>query len=330
LNVPHAERGIALLTAIILVALATVLAVSIAFGTAMTARRSASTFTVEQGLHFGAAAEELAAYALQQSSASSSGPPPDDHPGSDWAQVRPPVELAPDVVVEAQLTDESGKFNLNSLVDGSGGANQDAVAIFERLLEKLGLEPDIASLVVDWIDTEPTGTGEDGLYTLQRPAHRTANLWITSPSELMSLPNLGREKYELLLPHVTALPPNAKPTPINLCFASAQLLDAIEGSITQGRSDTWTGDPDTLKQGRAAGCFPPLLTFKNMQSSLPTERKEALINMLTTRSTYFRLHTWVSIGTTRFALYSLLQRSSTGPNPGSGPITVVYRTFGTE
>ncbi len=49
-----------------LVALATMMAVAIAFHTAMTARRGASSFTVEQGLQFGTGAEVLAAYALRE------------------------------------------------------------------------------------------------------------------------------------------------------------------------------------------------------------------------------------------------------------------------
>jgi general secretion pathway protein K len=333
LKPPRRQRGIALLTAIVLVALATVLAVSIAFGTAMTARRGASVFTVEQGLQFGGAAEELAAIAIQEASGSTSGPAPEDHPGSSWARTYPPTELAPDVVVEAQLTDESGKFNLNTLVNGGGEPDEDAIEIFERLLEKLDISPSFARLAADWIDTETSGMGEDGVYTLKRPGHRTPNSWITTPSELMSLPNFARDDYNRLLPHVTALPPDAAPpaNAINVCFASAQLLDAIEGTFMQQRSDTWSSDPEKLKQGRSAGCFPEIALLASQPSpALTPDRLQALTRRLTTQTTYFRLQTWVSIGTTRFALYSLLRRSSTGPNPGSGPVSVVYRTFGTE
>jgi hypothetical protein len=41
-------------------------------------------------------------------------------------------------------------------------------------------------------------------------------------------------------------------------------------------------------------------------------------------TSYFRLRTFITIGTARFTLYSLLQRDA------SGQIHVILRTFGTE
>jgi hypothetical protein len=50
---------------------------------------------------------------------------------------------------------------------------------------------------------------------------------------------------------------------------------------------------------------------------------QALEQRIGEQSAYFRLHTWVTIGTTRFALYSLMERKGT-------VVRVVSRTFGTE
>ena len=46
------QRGVALLTAIVLVAIAAVIATTIAFNSAMTARRAIAVFTVAQALRF--------------------------------------------------------------------------------------------------------------------------------------------------------------------------------------------------------------------------------------------------------------------------------------
>lgn len=52
--------------------------------------------------------------------------------------------------------------------------------------------------------------------------------------------------------------------------------------------------------------------------------KQDIDKRVAEKTSYFRLYSWVSIGTTRFALYSLLHRD------GSGQVRPVLRTFGTE
>jgi general secretion pathway protein K len=331
LNRARRQRGIALLTAVILVALATMLAVAIGFSTAMTARRTASSFTVEQGLQFAAAAEAIAAYALREDLNPTVGTPrpasQQDHPAERWAQAFPPAELAADVIVEAKLDDESGKFNLNSLINDEGKIDDESFEVFTQLLQFVDPDPRWAPLVADWIDSDPmanTNGGEDDLYTRQTPAHRAANLWITSPAELMVIPGFGRELYEKLLPHVTALPPQARQ--INVCFASPELLDAIESVYAKSQIRTWTPTQarKQLISDRASRCTP---TIGILQASGGQRPPRPLLDAkLTNQSTFFKLRTWVSIGTTRFALYSLIER--TGSN--ASEVHIVSRTFGTE
>jgi general secretion pathway protein K len=232
------------------------------------------------------------------------------------------------MTLEAQLTDESGKFNLNSLLDYKGDADPDSMDLFRALLGQLQLEPKWAELVADWIDTDgnpqPTGGGaEDNVYTLQKPGYRTANRYITSISELMSLPEFGAERYAKLAPHVSALPPAERS--INVCFATPALLDALESHYAQTSQQTYTQMPaEQFAQLRSPGCFPLASTIAGQakgSTTLSTLAKERIGET----SRYFRLHTWVTIGTTRFALYSLLNRDAS-----SGQVQVLYRTFGTE
>ncbi len=59
------QRGVALLTAIILVAVAAIVATSIAWQSQLAARRGIAVFTVAQSLAFAKGAEAIAAYALR-------------------------------------------------------------------------------------------------------------------------------------------------------------------------------------------------------------------------------------------------------------------------
>src|SRR5438874_5246775 len=63
---PRGQRGIALLVAILLVALGTIIAAAVAYENAMSARRGAATYAFDQALLIAEGAEALAAYGLRQ------------------------------------------------------------------------------------------------------------------------------------------------------------------------------------------------------------------------------------------------------------------------
>ena len=65
------QRGVALMTAIVLVAIAAVLATAIAFSSTMAARRATTMFGADQSLLAAEGAEAMAAYVLKQSLSSS-------------------------------------------------------------------------------------------------------------------------------------------------------------------------------------------------------------------------------------------------------------------
>lgn len=309
------QQGIALITAIVLVALATIMAVAIGSRSALSARRSIGSFSYEQALQFAAGAEALAAFAVKQES---SGP---DSFARSWMQPYGPVEIAPGIALEAQVIDEQAKFNLNTLVGANGEVDKDAAAIFARLLELLGLEAKWTPLMVDWIDSDllpGTDGAEDPTYLGQTPPYRAANMPITSVSELLQLPGFGRDRYLKLKDYVTALPPQA--TRINICMASPVLLDALTALSSTGQTTTeyTLMDANTLAQARSKGCFPTVNELK------ATIKSDTLDKRIADTTGYLRLQSWISIGTARFALYSLLQRD------GSGQVRPVLRTLGTE
>lgn len=311
----HRQHGVALITAMILVALATVIAATLFFDSAMTARRSAASFSMEQGIELAQGAEGLAAYALGQDNNKQ------DSMLDSWAQHVPPMEVAPEVSIEAQMTDEQGKFNLNTLLKKKDGTrNDDAAAVFTRLLQLLEMDPHWTSLLIDWLDSDNSAQqdgGEDSLYASQTPPHRTANLMLTSISELQQLPGFNRELYLRLAPFVTALPPEADK--INVCTADREVLDALYAvtDVTQDKNNLEYTKmrPEDLATSRALGCFPPRATHSHGDKKVEDLTAET--------SSYFRLRTWVRIGTAQFTLYSLMYREGAKARP-------ISRTFGTE
>jgi len=320
---PARQRGIALLVAILLVALGTIIAASIAYENAMTARRGAATLALDQSVLVGQAAEALAAYGLRAVWRSDKN---HTYIGQGWDKPVGPVEVVPDVMLTASLEDLSGRFNLNSLVNATDGTvNQTNFAAFQQLLTYLDIEPKWAGYIVDWIDPDivpqnPDGA-EDSVYMGQVPPYRTPNMYITSASEILALPGFGHDRYAKLAPYIVALPIDAK---INICTASGMVLDAF----TPGRRE-YSLDPDQLLKNResAGACFPSLQEYQQAIAQSPqqpstTTGKTASTGGGTggntsatefvTNSPYFRLTSFVTIGSTEFNLYSLLYQDQTG------------------
>lgn len=325
-RIPTKQRGVALLTAILLVALGTILATGIAFQNAMSARRGSATFAFDQSLIVAEAAEALAAYALRQDTREAAN---FDHGGESWAQPFGPVEVVPGVALEGRIDDLQGRFNINSLVDGQGVKVPIAVAQFQRLLEMVGLESKWANLLVDWIDrdTNPelVDGAEDNVYTGLDPPYRPPNRPVTSTTELLALPDFGRERFLKIAPYITALPQDAK---VNLCTASEILLDSLVAS-TSGPTNTTTfkDTPELLQKNRETECFPQITRDYDPVlngAGLSAPDIAAIKLNLSETSTYFRLTSIVTVGTTQFALYSLLYRDSTGQ------VRPIMRTFSAD
>jgi general secretion pathway protein K len=159
---------------------------------------------------------------------------------------------------------------------------------------------------------DPDGA-EDDVYLGQTPPYRSPNLPITDISEILALPGFGHDRYVKLAPYISALP---APSTVNICTASGVLLDAISG-----KSEYSTGSSTLTQSRQQGGCFPTQAEF---DASLSQDQVKALSGVFGTNSGYFRLRTFITIGTARFSLYSLLYVD------GGGQIRPIIRTFGTE
>jgi len=328
---PRRQRGVALIIALILVALATILATKLTFDGFLERRRAIGVLAAEQALQFGMGAEALAADVLVQDQQNSAQLTVLSAP---WAQPTQPLPITPQDnpegepigTLQGELEDMQGRFNLNNLGHLTQGAgpqgtatattqDPEALAQFQRLLRLVGLEDKWAGMARDWIDADdipgsPDGA-EDQVYTSQTPPYHTGNWPMMSPSELMNLPGFGADRYRKIAPYVTALP--TAQASINICTAPAVVLESLADSLNGEYS------PAVLANGRKSGCFPDFQSFTNLLG----KSAATLRTRYGTNSQYFRLTTHVTLGTTEFTLYSLLKRTD------GGKITPLLRSFGT-
>jgi general secretion pathway protein K len=301
---PSRQRGIALLTAILLVALGTILAAALGYATAMTARRSQGVFAFDQSILIAEAGEALAAYALQQSRMQNSQA---DAFGEYWSMPYGPAEVVPGITLEASLEDMQGRFNLNNLVDDNGQIDPNELQAFQNLLEILGLETKWAPEIADWIDADSVAYGPDGAedatYLAQMPPYRAADRQITSASELLALPGFGPVRYSRIAPYVAALPRGTK---INVCTALTPVLDSL---LPNGERNWSEVDPQTFaKQRQESGCYPTLAEYQASFKNIAGIASSVGMTGVSQQSDYFRLTSIVDIGSAEFYLYSLMHR----------------------
>jgi general secretion pathway protein K len=314
MRAPPRQRGVALITAVLIVALGTMLAVSVFFRGYLDQRRSATLFALDQAYEVALGAEAWAADFLRQDRQESET----DHLGENWAKPLPPLPLDDGGTVEGRLEDMQGRFNVNNLRTPEGTTNEAAVEQLQRILEMLEIEPAWAAAIADWVDSDaqpgfPDGA-EDSVYTSLTPPHRTANMTITRTSELMVLDGFGAERYAKLAPFITALPVG---TPLNVCTAPGIVLDSLKENIRE-----FSLSPEDLAKRRTERCFPDLNDIEGWIGDAEefNEKKKSL----TESSNWFRANVWVTIGTTQFTLYSLLARAD------QGPVRTILRSFGSE
>lgn len=331
----HRQRGVALIVAILLVALGTIIAAAMAYNNAMTERRTAATFDFDQALLYAQGAEAFAAYGLKQQLRSDATY---TYPAQSWGQHMPPQEVAPGVTMEAWLEDLQGRFNVNSLVDpNTDQVNPIAYAVFRQLLVSRHLDVKWAPYLVDWIDSNtipmyPEGA-EDSVYMEANPPYRTSNRPITSASELMALPGFTRADFDAISPYIVALPPGV---PLNVCSAAPLVLDAFLG-VQQFSVDTQFDQ----NRATAGGCFPKLSDFmaayNGTKHSYPNpnptspqvggiggggSQPQTIQPLLDQKSSWFRLTTVVESGSTEFTIYSLLYLDR-----NTGMVRPVMRSF---
>lgn len=301
------NRGVALITAMLITALAGLVATNLAWDNALDVRRSMVLLHREQATQVALGAESWVMSILRQDLADSQT----DHLGEIWATELPGLPIEGGGEVFGSVSDLQGRFNLNNLVDQAGEVDPESLAQFRRLLQVLELDPRIAGMAADWLDANrdaafPDGA-EDSIYTGFVPPYRAANQTLVSASELAAIDGMDKATFDILAPHITALPGR---TNVNVNTATPAVLQSLDENMS-------ASDVESLLAERQNGGFADIPTAF---SSLVTPD---VLNNLDEASNFFQLRVVVQIDNLRITVYSLLMR---GPR---GDVTPILRSFGT-
>ncbi len=300
------NRGVALITAMLITVLATIVAANMAWDSALDVRRTMTLLNRDQGIQVALGAESWVMGILRQDLVDSQT----DHLEEIWATELPGLPIEGGEVF-GSVVDLQGRFNINNLVNQNGEIEEQSLEQFRRLLLALELDQRLAGVAADWLDANrdpafPDGA-EDPIYTGLVPPYRSANQTVTSISELAAIDGMDKETFDRLAPHITALPGR---TDINVNTATPAVLQSLGENIS-------VADVESLLLDRQNGGFVDIPTAF---SSLVTPD---VLNSLDEASNFFQLSIVVQIDTVRVTLFSVLLR---GPR---GDVTPILRSFGT-
>lgn len=216
------QYGVALLTVLLVLALATVTIVAMSSERQLDIRRSENQLRGDQAWAYVHSLESWAVTRLQ------------DQAG-DWQK---PLRLSEDGGVElrASLDELQGKLNLNNLLVDGEVSEADRKRM-QRLLTLLELRAELLDAILDWIDADgdiryPFGA-EDEAYSHKEPPRRASNRQFADVSELRLVQGVTAEIYDKLRPYITAVPGYAH---INVNTASPQVLRCLADDISADRA----------------------------------------------------------------------------------------------
>jgi general secretion pathway protein K len=301
------ERGVAIVLAISVVAMAAMVATAILVSQSTWARQIELTAEHVQARAVLQAGADWARAVLSDDKRMSSV----DHLGEPWALRLPPMPVENGELV-GQIEDQQGAFNVNNLVT-NGKIDSVQLEHFRRLLSLLGLPTPLAYTLADWFDADgqpqPQGGAEDAYYLALDPPYLTANRPLIDVAELALVAGFDDGVRARLRPYVTALP---GATAVNVNTASAEVLSAVVDGLDLGNAQALVAQRERA-YFRDTGDF---------TKRLPRDAV-ATGDGIGVSSDYFMASLRVTIGGAQARGRALLSRAGTG----NGWPVVVWRKY---
>lgn len=306
----NSERGASLVSALLLVAVMSSLAMALFTDLRFSMRRSANLEVRDQAYWYAVGAREFAEISIERAMQA-----PDDtlRPEAAWLSGQRVFPINDGQLV-GRVRDASNCFNLNSLVslEANGLLVGDPLQQrrFDALLQAIGLPVQqsavISAELTDWLDSDqrPVISGaEDDSYARAGRQYRTGNTLLAEREELLALASMTPRIYSEIEPFVCAHPV-VENVPLNintLQFDQAPLLVAMFA----GELSRTTADGILIERPQtgfaAMQAFWELEVFDSIQ--IEAEHRQAIGRT----SKYFQIEVDVLYAGARFRLSEMVE-----------------------
>jgi general secretion pathway protein K len=324
------QKGVALITVMLIVALIAVLATQMTARLQLQMQRTTNIGSNQQAYWYAMGAEAFAKSVLKQSFEDN-----DEVTSLEqvWAQGEStfPVDFGE---ITGEITDLHSCFNLNALRtddgnNGQGTAKSTARKAFEELLIALNIEgvgsfeaESMADALTDWLDSDDSissaGGAEDNDYAAREFPYLAANNYLASIGELRVVEHFNVTVINKLKDYVCVLPDtNLNQVNINtIAQDKPELLVAMLG-ISQN-------DATQALSSREDDGFKRVEDFFALQELSKAKISEDQRAQFTVKSEYFKLKTNTSFNNSYFAMSSIMKVEN------KNNISVISRIIGRD
>ncbi len=324
------QKGVALITVMLIVALIAILATQMTARLQLQMQRTTNIGSNQQAYWYAMGAEAFAKRVLIQSLE-------DDaevtHLGQMWAQGENTFPVAFGQIT-GEITDLQSCFNLNALRtdDGSsvkGATKPIARKAFEELLIALSIESvgsfeaeSMADALSDWLDTDESITGsggaEDSDYAAKEFPYLTANHYLASIGELRVIEHFSVEVINKLKDYVCVLP-GSNLNMVNINTIAQDKPEILVAMLGISQNDASQALSAREEEGfKSVDDFFALPELSKAQISADQKQQFAV------KSEYFKLKATASFNNSYFALNTIMQVDN------KNNISVISRIIGRE
>ncbi len=277
------QRGIALLTALLAVALMTVVVVDFTTSSALGYLSAANQANELRASYLARSAVNVGLALLAEDSRTDAlSRQPFDSLADVWAVPFPPIPVGGGTV-NLYIEDEARKFNINQLVNPANGqVNNVAIEQAIRLFNIVGVSPAIVPAIIDWLDrdsVETPGGAEADYYLRLIPPYAPRNGPMPTIGDLRMVRGVDDAIFIRLKQFLTVMP---EPR-VNANTAPPEVLACLEPELAENPRVV-----TEIVEARAVVPFQTVLDVANLPGlgTLSTR----LTQVLTTRSLYFTIN----------------------------------------
>ena len=301
----HSERGAALISVMLVFAIMTILATQMIIRSQSDIERTHWLVTESQAYQYALGGEALARQILWQQQTELNKKAVSSSPIPQLLPVYQPDHGS----MAVEIIDLQGRINLNNI-----GASATYHAPVRRLFTDWLLQPQLAAVLADWVDTDTTpqaGGGEDFLYQSMEVPYRTGNRNLAGSSELMALANMPAVDFPEIQPYLATL---AKATAININTAPSEVFSLLNPTLS-GQQVL------SAREGKPFG-FESIAEFQadNATAGLTIDS-----TLITVTSSYYGVKIVATVNDRKVWLFSRLALDNS-----NGKITLQQRTIGEQ
>jgi len=325
------ERGAALLSVLLLVAVMAVIAATALDRLTLAARIAGSAAAIDQGRAYSLAAEQIA---LRRVADLVTRDPTRLTLAGDWLE-RDFILPLPGGEGRARLSDANNCFNLNSLVaeTSPGRFSQRAVAVrqFSELMALLGVDrgeaESVAAATADWIDSDsneaPLGA-EDGAYRALEISYLPANRMMAHISEWRAVRGVTFKIYARMTPWICVLPA-ADPVKLNVNTLTPERAPLV-AMLMPGEISL--ADARAALAARPAGGYGSSAGFWQTRALERLDPPGGVGDQAGVTSRWLALTAQVRLGDGDLTARSLIDAWGGAPAAGMAPPAIVRRDWG--